>query len=115
MTSKPREKLHLIHLRCSRCNHFHYNTHNLGTVVVVNTLYPNDPLENRVIQHLSQGVRRCLNTSYYSEYYTCLAETQNERVNMMETLELDMPTDTVSIPESMPALESFSLDSSSWE
>ena len=78
-------------------------------------MYPNDPLENRVIQHLSQGVRRCLNTSYYSEYYMHLAETQNERVNMIETLELDMPTDTVNIPESMPPLESFSLDSSCWD
>ena len=84
-------------------------------IVVVNTLYPNDPLENRVVQHLSQGVQRCLNTTYYSEYYTCLAGTQNERVNMMETLELDMPTDIVSIPGSIPPLESFSLNSSSWE
>ena len=130
MTGKPKEKLHLIHLRCSHCNHFHYNTHNLGTVVVVNTLYPNDPLENRVIQHLSQGVQssnghiqtptvierlKHLNTPYYSEYYTHLVETQNERVIMMEALELDTPTDTVSIPESMPPLESFSLDSSCWE
>ena len=115
MTGKSREKLHLIHLRCSCCNRFHYNTHNLGTVVVVNTLYPNNPLENRVIQRLSQGVQRHLNTSYYSEYYTHLAETQNERVNMMETLELDMPTDTVSIPESMLPLASFSLDSSCWD
>ena len=78
-------------------------------------MYPNDPLENRVIQHLSQGVQRHLNTTYYSEYYTHLAGTQNERVNMMETLELDMPTDTVSIPCSMLPLESFSMDSSSWE
>ena len=97
MTGKPREKLHLIHLRCSHCNCFHYNTHNLGTVVVVNTLYPNDPLENRVIQHLSQGVQTHLNTSYYSEYYTHLAETQNKRVNMMETLELDMLTDMLTV------------------
>ena len=69
----------------------------------------------RVIQRLSQGVRRRLNTSYYSEYYMRLAGTQIERVNMMETLELDTPTDTVSIPGSMLPLESFSLDSSSWE
>ena len=76
-------------------------------------------------QHLSQEVQnssgliqaptvieklRRLNTPYYSEYYTHLVETQNERVNMMETLELDMPTDTVSIPESMSPLESFWLD-----
>ena len=84
-------------------------------VVVVNTLYPKDPLENRVIQHLSQGVWRCLNTTYYSEYYTHIAGTQNERVSMMETLELDVLTDTVSIPGSMMPLDSFSLDLSSWE
>ena len=110
MTGKPREKLHLIHLRCRCCNRFYYNTRNLGTVVVVNTLYPNDPLANRVIQCLSQEVQnssgliqaptvteqlRHLNTPYYSEYYTHLIETQNERVNMMETLELDTLTDTV--------------------
>ena len=84
-------------------------------VVVVNTLYPNNSLENGVIQCLSQGVQRCLNYPYYSEYYTCLAETQNERVNVMETLELDTLTDTVSISGSMLPLESFPLDSSSWE
>ena len=130
MTGKPREKLHLIHLRCKRCNRYHYDTLNLGMVVVINTLYPNDPLKNREVQHLSQGVQnsnrliqapaafeclRCLNTPYYSEYYTQLVETQNERVNMMETLESDTLSDTVSIPESMPQLENFSVDSSYWE
>ena len=115
MTSKPIEKFHLIHLRCSRCNRFHNNTRDLDTVIVVNTLYPNNPLKNRVIQHLSQGVWRHLSTLYYSEYYMHLAGTQNERVNIMEALGLDTPTDTVSIPGSMPPLESFSLDSSSWE
>ena len=99
-------------------------------IMVITTLYPNDPLENRGVQHLSQGVRnpsglihaptafeclRHLNTPFFSEYYTCLVETQNERVNMMETLELDTPSDTVGIPESMPPLENFSLDSSYWE
>ena len=99
-------------------------------VVVINTLYLNGPLENRKIQHLSLGVQnsnrliqapaafeclRHLNTPYYSEYYTGLVETQNERVNMMETLELDTLSDTVSIPESMPLLENFSLHSSYWE
>ena len=33
----------------------------------------------------------------------------------METLELDTPSDTVSIPESMPPLETLSLDSLHWE
>ena len=34
---------------------------------------------------------------------------------MMETLELDTPSDAVSILESMPPLENLSLDSSYWE
>ena len=34
---------------------------------------------------------------------------------MMETLELDTPSDTVSIQESMPPLETLSLDSLYWE
>ena len=98
--------------------------------MVISTLYPNDPLENREVQHLSKRARnprgikqaltafeclRHLNTPYYSEYYTHLVETQNERVNMMETVELDTQSDTASIPESMPPLENLSLDSSYWE
>ena len=83
-------------------------------VVVVNTLYQNDPLENSHTTFITRSAEMFI-SSYYSEYYTHLAGTQNERVNMMETLEVDMPTDTVSIPGSMLPLESFSLDSSSWE
>ena len=120
MTGKPRQKLHLIHLRCKCCNRYHYNTHNLGTVVVISTLYPNDTLENREVWHLSQGGMafdnlRQLNTPCHSESYTRFAEAQNARVNMMETLELDTSSDTVSIPESMPSLENLSLDSLYWE
>ena len=33
----------------------------------------------------------------------------------METLELDTPSDTVSIPESMPPLEGISTNSQDWE
>ena len=89
-------------------------------IAVISTLYPNDPLENREVQCLSQGGMALdhfwwLNTPFYSEYYTCFAEAQNERVNMMETLELDTPSDTVGIPESMPPLENLSLDSWYWE
>ena len=89
-------------------------------IIVVNTLYRNDPLENREAQHLSQeGTAfdhlRWLNTPFYSEYYTRFAEAQNGRVNMMETLELDTPSNTVSIPESMPPLEDLSLNSLYWE
>ena len=84
-------------------------------VVVVNTFYPNDPLENRVIQHLSQAVQRHLNTSYYSEYYLHLAETQNERVNVMETLELDTLTDTVSIVRSNLAMHLLDTPFAIWQ
>ena len=50
---------------------------------------------------------------FYTKYYTHFAETQNERVNMMETL-LDTPSDMVSILESMPPLEDLSIDSLYW-
>ena len=89
-------------------------------IVVMSTVYPNDPLENREVQHLSQGGMafdhlRQLNTPFYSEYYTRFAEAQNERINMMENLELNTPSDTVRLPESMPPLETLSLDSLHWE
>ena len=57
MTGKPRERLHIVHLRFQRCNRYHYNTCNLGMVVVITTLYPNDPLEERVVQRLLVGAR----------------------------------------------------------
>ena len=124
MTDKPRERLHVIHLRCQHCNH-HYNTCNLGMVVTITTLYLNDPLEHRTIQHWSPELRsplgltqvptvferlRRLNTPRYS-YYTQQLQLLNERENGMETLELDTPSDMVSIPESMPPLEDLSLNS----
>ena len=81
MTGKPRERLHVVHLRCRRCNRYHYNTRNLGMVVVITTLYPNDPLEEQVMLRLSIGARtpygltyaptvseRLLNTPSYSLY-----------------------------------------------
>ena len=129
MTGKPRERLHVVHLRCQQCNHYHYNTRNLGMVVIITTLYPNDPLEERVTQRLSSGARtpygltyaptvseqlRLLNTSSYSLYTQQLEQFQ-ERENGMETLELDTPSETVSIPGSMPPLESISMNSQDWE
>ena len=57
---------------------------------------------------------RLLNTPSYSLYTQQLEQFQ-EKENGMETLELDTPSDTVSIPENMPPLESISTNSQDWE
>ena len=92
----------------------------MGTIVIITTLYPSDLLEEWTTQRLS-GARtpyrlnytptisehlRLLNTPRYS-FYTEQLEQIQETENGMETLELDTPNDTVSIPESMPSLESI--------
>ena len=77
MTGKPRERLHVIHLRCQQCNRYHYNTCNLGMVVIITTLYPNDPLEERVVQRLSIGVRTPFGMRY--------APTISERLRLLNT------------------------------
>ena len=125
MTGKPKEKLHVVHLRCQRCNRYHYNTCNLGMVVIITTLYPNDPLKERVVQRLSIGARTpfrlryaptiserlsLLNMPSYSLYTQQLEQFQESK-NGMEALELDMPSETVSILESMPPLEDMSANS----
>ena len=77
MTGKPRERLHVVHLRCQRCNCYHYNTCNLGMVVVITTLYPNDPLEEQVTQRLSSGAR--------TPYGLIYASTISERLRLLNT------------------------------
>ena len=77
MTGKPRERLHVVHLRCRQCNHYHNNTCNLGMVVIITTLYLNDPLEERVIQRLSTGARTPYGLSY--------AFTVSERLRLLNT------------------------------
>ena len=77
MTGKPRERLHVVHLRCQRCNRYHYNTHNLGMVVVITTLYQNNPLEEQVVQRLSTGARTPFGLSY--------APTISERLRLLNT------------------------------
>ena len=129
MTGKPRERLYIVHLRCQQCKHCHYNTCNLGTVAIITTLYPNDPLEERVVQRLSIGARtplglryaptiserlRLLNTPSHSLYTQQLEQSQ-ESENGMEALELDTPSETVIIPKSMPPLEGMSANSQDWE
>ena len=53
---------------------------------------------------------RLLNTPSYSLYTQQLEQSQ-ESENGMEALELDMPSETVSILESMPPLEDTSANS----
>ena len=94
-------------------------------VVVITTLYPNDPLEERVAQRLSIGARtpfglryaptifehlRLLNTPSYLLFTQQLEQSQ-ESENGMEALELDTPSEIVSILESMPPLEGMSANS----
>ena len=117
MTGKPREKLHVINLRCPLCQEYHYNTRNQ---VIITTLRPNDPLEDRIVRSLSTAGLpygynlaptfaerlRLLNTSRY-------ARNNNEQLedNGMEALELDTPSDTssetVTEPEGLPSIESL--------
>ena len=88
MTGKPRERLYVVHLRCWRCNRYHYNT---------------------CTERL-----RLINTPRYSLYTEQLEQSQ-ESENGMETLELDTPSDAVSILESLPPLEGMSTNSQDWE
>ena len=113
MTGKPREKLHVVNLRCPICDRYHYNTQNR---VIVTTLRPNDPLEDRIVRRISTvglpyGFNlaptfterlRLLNTSRYSRN-----NTEQLEDNGMETLELYTPSEITGIPESLPSLESL--------
>ena len=78
MTSKPREKYHVVYLRCWRCGHHHYNTCQIR-IIPVNA--PPSPWYARPLEY-----------SQASE-------------NGIEALELDTPTETVSTPENAPPSE----------
>ena len=52
-------------------------------------------------------------TQLFTLYGT--VRTISRKGNGMETLELDTPSDMVSIPESMPPLEGMSTNSQDWE
>ena len=42
-------------------------------------------------------------------------EQSQANKNGMEAVELDMPSDTVSVPESLPPLEGMSINSQCWQ
>ena len=84
MTCKPREKLHVVYLRCWRCGRHHYNIH-LERLKPVNT-----PTSLWYVQPLE---------------YSLASE------NGMEALELDMPSEMASVLGSLPPLENMSVNS----
>ena len=88
MTGKPREKLYVVYLRFWRCGHHHYNT-------CTERLKP-------------------INTPMNSWYMQPLEQSQASE-NGMEALELDMPSDMASVPESLPPLEGMPINSQGWE
>ena len=83
MTGKLREKYHIAYLKCWQCGHHHFNTHLIWIILVdrPTNLWYVQPLE-----------------------YSQASE------NGMEALELDTPTETVSVPENLPPSESMSID-----
>ena len=83
MTGKPREKYHRVYLRCWQCGHYHFNTHQIQ-IILVNV--PSSP------------------------WYAQPLEYSQASENGMEALELDTPTETVSVLESSPPLEGLMAD-----
>ena len=83
MTSKPREKYHVVYLRCWRCGCYHYNTHQIR-IIPVNA--PPSPCYSQPPEYLQASE------------------------NGMEALELDTPTETVSTPENIPPSENLTAD-----
>ena len=50
-----------------------------------------------------------------NSWYAQPLEQSQASENGMEALELDMPSDTVSVPESLPPLEGMSINSQGWK
>ena len=115
MTGKPHQRLQVVHLRYQWCFRNHYNTHNQGTIVIVHSMYPDDPMEVPCIFHISNiGGRYPLGlpvstvkfnrlsrptNQYYSQY---LGRTFTARGRLYDTI-------AANILSSMPSLEDISL------
>ena len=83
MTGKPREKYHVVYLRCWRCGHYHFNTCQIRIIPL------NAPA---------------------SLWYARPLEYSQASENGMEALELDTPTETVSVLENLPPSEGLMAD-----
>ena len=80
MTGKPREKYHIVYLRCWQCDRHHFNTRQIQIIPI------NAPP---------------------SPWYVQPLEYSQASENGMEALELDTPTETASVPENLPPSESL--------
>ena len=114
MTGKPSERLQVVHLRCQWCFGYHYNTHNQGTIVIVHSTYPDDPMQVPHIFHMSSvgggyplglpvstvkfNRLRRLTNQYYSQY---LGRTFTVGGILHDTM-------AANIPSTMPSLEDIS-------
>ena len=83
MTGKLRKKYHTIYLKCWRCGHHHFNT--------------------RLVQIIPVDMPT-------NSWYVQLLEYSQASKNGMEALELDTPTGTVSVLESLPPSEGLMAD-----
>ena len=83
MTGKPRGKYHIVYLRCWRYGFHHFNTHQIRIILV---------------------------DAPPSPWYAQPLEYSQANENGMEALELDTPTETVSVLESLPPSDSLTAD-----
>ena len=83
MTGKPREKYHVVYFRCWRCRQHHFNTCQIQIIPI--NAPPN-------------------------LWYAQPIEYSQASENGMEALELDTLTETVSVPENLPPLESLTTN-----
>ena len=83
MTGKPREKYHIVYLKCWQCGRHHLNT-------CLIRIIPVDTPTN--------------------SWYAQPLEYSQASENGMEALELDTPTETVSVPESLSPSEGLTTD-----
>ena len=115
MTGKPHETLQVVHWRCQWCFRHYYNTYNQGTIVIVHSMYPDDPMQVPCIFRISNiggryplglpvstvkfnRLRRPTN-QYYSQY---LERTFTAGCILHDTM-------AANILFSMPSLEDISL------
>ena len=83
MTGKLRKKYHTVYLKCWRCGHHHFNT--------------------RLVQIIPVDMPT-------NSWYVQPLEYSQASKNGMEALELDTPTGTVSVLESLPPSEGLMAD-----
>ena len=115
MTGKPCERLQVVHLRCQWCFRHHYNTCNQGTIIVVHSMYPDDPMQVPCIFCVSNiGGRYPLGLPVSTVEFSRLRRPTNQYYS--QYLERTFTAGGIlhdamaaNIPSSMPSLEDVSL------